>query len=254
MLSKQIVSMNETHSVKRQRQARERQEQKHRFQCTLRFYETIQSDECRQKVSFTTGPKSLYENLYRLEPKQFISRPHFLTAMRLVYHFNPTNKGHNVMLDRLYFSYDTFRCNKMIWRQLLTLLYIIHNPLMTTGDVLRWSFSVCSSADIFDSSFQSEASLSFGAIKNLFNPLLEIDKINCVYDLCDDIWIKTEMNKVGYALLNVARLDDMTVNKQQFEDFLLNKEFGDINKQYPIANSESFLVLRFGHMNKFEER
>ena len=42
-------------------------------------------------IRLAAGDRALYESMFKMEPRKFISRPKFLTTMRLVYGFELAN-------------------------------------------------------------------------------------------------------------------------------------------------------------------
>jgi len=84
-------------------------------------------------IRLAAGDRALYESMFKMEPRKFISRPKFLTTMRLVYGFELANldrvcdNGLLGRLNTLYSSFDVMSKNEMDWRCMVLMLEMCHD-------------------------------------------------------------------------------------------------------------------------------
>ena len=120
----------------------------------------------------------MYESMFKMEPRKFISRPKFLTTMRLVYGFELANLdavSNTEMLDRLnilYSSFDVQRNDQMDWRCFVLMLEMCHAKTNTVLQHVKWGYSLYSSQGSFDTSF--EEPMRLGDVKDLLATMCKV--------------------------------------------------------------------------------
>lgn len=239
----------------KERRVRDTEQQEERFQRILRFREMILNHEGFTNVSIISGPKSLYTNLYKMQPKRFISRPHFLTCMRLS-GVNITKPKNNESVNKLYSSFDVFDREEMDWRQFIILLWVTLNPELSCGDYLSWAFCLLTSNDLFEK--DTSSLLRLGVAKETFNSMVTKHNMTQVYELCDDTWLSlaindpeatTFINKINDGS---SKMDDAKISLNQFKQILSHRCFGNIFNFKPMKSLIN--TCRFGHVCSFEKR
>ncbi|CAM9573559.1 unnamed protein product, partial [Choristocarpus tenellus] len=99
---------------------------------------------------------ALYEQMFRAEPQEFISKPAFLTVMRRGYGFNIApikGLGHRKaqrILTEVYDKFDVKQKDKVNWRTFLFMLRVIADSHVTVDNHLCWGFALHSSSGSFD--------------------------------------------------------------------------------------------------------
>ena len=203
------------------------------------------------------NPELVYNYMYKVQPKRFISRFHFITAMQAIYRSRSKRKtetfGQNVLLllNRLYASFDVLQRDGMDWRKFILLLYICSNPLVSIGDALLFGFSLFTSSDLFDNFLENNGKIKFQEAKRLFEGIIQNSLINKVYDFCDDVWIELFLDKTGS---NLNTLDQYYINKMQFKVLLSHRLFGNLFQYQPIASSNSKNDYKVSYVYAFEAK
>jgi len=168
--------MDEVHAeYLRDRELRERRLEEEKWKVIFMLEETL-IDEKYKNIRLAAGDKALYESMFKMEPRKYISRPKFLTTMRLVYGFelaNLTKVCDNAMLERLNTLYTSFDINgkdQMDWRCFILMLEMVHDKQTTAKDHVNWGYALYSSNGSFDTSFDEPMRLR--DVKDLFGTMV----------------------------------------------------------------------------------
>jgi len=224
--------MDEVHAeYLRDRELRERRLEEEKWKVIFMLEETL-IDEKYKDIRLAAGDKALYESMFKMEPRKYISRPKFLTVMRLVYGFELANLDKvcdNKMLERLnmlYTSFDTNSRNEMDWRCFILMLEMVHDKQVTCKDHVNWGYALYSSNGSFDTSF--EEPMRLGDVKDLFGTMVRTVHLSTMVELTDAAWTSVaSRDSEAKALVKKAQrqkksMDDLKISHRIFE-LLLNQ-------------------------------
>ena len=178
----------------RETEVRERRLEEEKWRVICRLERTLKEPRyCRLRLA--QGDRALYESMFKMEPRKYISRPKFLTTMRLVYGFELANLsavsnsemlGH---LNGLYTSFDTGGRDEMDWRCFLLMLCMCHDKTATVMDHVKWGYSLYSSQGSFDDpTGRMEEPMRLGDVKDLLGTMVRAVYRRDVVEVTDKAW------------------------------------------------------------------
>ena len=139
----------------------------HPLQVLMMLLQTLKQPQYKG-VRLAAGDRALYEQLYRIEPRKYISKPKFLTAMRLVFGFRIAELDRvcdsEVLrhLTDLFGAFDEGGNDRMDWRVFLLMLRVLVDSELSPHEHLLWGFCIYSSVGSFDVMHTSPARLGEG--------------------------------------------------------------------------------------------
>ncbi|GMH74275.1 hypothetical protein TrLO_g13608 [Triparma laevis f. longispina] len=215
----------------RDRELRDRRLEEEKWQ-TIFTLDQILSDPQYSKIRLAAGDRALYESMFKIEPRKYISRPKFLTTLRLVYGFDLANLNsvsNNLMLDKLnklYTSFDVANKGEMDWRCFVLMLEMCHDKKSEAKHHVLWGYSLYSSNGSFDLS--CEEPMRLGDVKDLFGTMVRLVFKNDMTELCDSAWTSVA-SRDAQAKAMVAKasqknlsLDDLKIPFRLFQ-LMLNQ-------------------------------
>jgi len=184
--------MDEVHAeYLRDRELRDRRLEEQKWHVIFGLEITLQDGKYRN-IRLAAGDRALYECMFKVEPRKFISRPKFLTCMRLVYGFELANLDRvcdNDMLERLntlYTSFDVNGKNEMDWRCFILMLEMCHEKSKTCRSHITWGYCLYSSTGSFDTS--CEEPMRLGDVKDLLATMVRVVFRPDMIEVADAAW------------------------------------------------------------------
>ena len=216
----------------REQELRDKKMEEDKWKVIFMLEVTLQ-DERYKNVRLAAGDRALYESMFKLEPRKYMSRPKFLTTMRLVYGFDLANLDSIVCdgsllqeLNVLYSSFDVRGKDEMDWRCALLMLNMVHNKAATCRDHVVWGYSLYSSLGSFDST--NEEPMRLGDVKDLFGTMVRTVYRSDMTKLCDGAWadVATRDSEAKRMFKKQQRddkpIDDIKISFRLF-DLMLNQ-------------------------------
>jgi len=239
---------------------REQHQQNIQFKKVLAFKDIVESKSKYSKVPLNNGPNSLYEKIYKLKSKRYISRPHFMNCMSSAYGFDfaQISSIELRLLNALYTSFDVYSRDELDWRYFLLLLYIALQPGKTCKDFLSWGYCLFSSEFIFES--QPINTLPFSKIKDMIGLLVVKKFQRQVFDMMDDALIKNEVSNSKMEKEQIFSkvqqgemcLDNSLISIKRFQQIIENPPLSKVFEVNTLR-SEKILLQRFCKLCPFEE-
>ena len=239
---------------------REQRQQDIQFKKVLAFKDIVVSKSKYSKVPLINGPNSLYEKIYKLKSKRFISRPHFMNCISSAYGFDVAQISSIELrlLNALYTSFDVYSRDELDWRYFLLLLYIALHPGKTCKEFLNWGYCLFSSEFIFEE--KPINTLPFSKIKDMIGLLVVKKFQRQVFDMMDDALIKNEVRNFKMEKEQIFSkvqqgkicLDNSLISLRRFQQIIENPPLSKVFEVNTIR-SEKILLQRFCKLCPFEE-
>jgi hypothetical protein len=156
-----------------------------------------------RKYSVGGYDNGLFERMFKIQPKKYMSEAQFLLAMRNVFGFEMTPKAEN-QLCQLYKAFDYEDRNEVDWRGFLYLIALLvqgHEPLQTH---LHLAFCIFSSIGTLD--FDNRNRMKLSDIKDMIEIPMTLSSRAAVRTALDNSWfeltqIDSEASQVAFILL-----------------------------------------------------
>ena len=84
--------------------------------------------------------RSTYEIFFRVEPRPFMSKAQFFTALRRAFGDNLVK--YTAAMNKLYDSFDIKKLDELEWRSFLYILTIVLQPIMPCMMHLKFAFAL----------------------------------------------------------------------------------------------------------------
>ena len=97
-----------------------------------------------RKFSIGGSERGTYERFFRIQPKKYMTKPQFMTALRRS--FGDQVVKDTAAMNKLYDSFDLRRVDEMDWRQFLYLLTMVMQPILPCEQHLRFAFALYASS------------------------------------------------------------------------------------------------------------
>ncbi|CAM9580526.1 unnamed protein product [Pylaiella littoralis] len=143
-------------------------------------------------IRLAGGDRALYEQMFRAEPRQYVSRPTFMTVMRRVYGFQTAPLAGRVdqaalhNLGEVYGTFDVDGHGKMDWRCMVFMLRVALNAQATVEENLKWGFALYSSPGSFDPACDDPVTMA--DFINLVHTMARFETLVELNNIFDEAW------------------------------------------------------------------